>query len=158
VAARGWSQTRRFLPQFVNQWKRPGPLHCYHCLLSSSQYPTTIKVGAEVEEINSMITSKLRLLPSMTHLIFLEQSPGRMRFIFCGEWIDEYVENLDGHGSTLKSVLQCPPGDDDSIESRWITWDEGQCLHEQNQIGCSNFPTIQFISDPWLRARLSVTE
>lgn len=126
-------------------------------LLSSSQYPTTIKVGAEVEEINSMITSKLRLLPSMTHLILLEQSPGRMRFIFRGEWIEEYAENLDGHGSTLKSVLQCPPGDDDSIESRWITWDEVQCLHEQNQIGCSNFPSIQFISDPWLRGHEPIT-
>ena len=125
-------------------------------LLSSLQYPTAIGVGAEVEEINSMI-SKLRLLLSMTHLISLEQSPWRIRFIFRAEWIDEYAEYLDSHGSTLKSVLKCPPGDDDSMESRWITWDEVQCLHKQNQIGCSNFPSIQFIFDPWLRGHKPIT-
>ncbi len=54
----------------------------------------------------------------MTHLISLEQSPGRIHFMFRAEWIDEYAKYLDSHGSTLKSVLKCPPGDDDSIESR----------------------------------------
>ena len=125
-------------------------------LLSSSQYPTTNGVGAEVEEINFMI-SKQRLLPSMTHLISLEQSPGRIRFIFRGEWIDEYAENYDDHGSTPKSVLKCPPGDDDSVESRWITWDEVQCLRERKQNGCSNLPSIQFMSDPWLRGHEPIT-
>lgn len=32
-----------------------------------------------------------------------------------------------------------------------------QCLHKQNQIGCSNFPSIQFISDPWLRGHEPIT-
>lgn len=121
-------------------------------LLSSSQFSTSANNGMVATRIN-----KLRLLPSMTHLISLEQSPGRIRFIFRGEWIDESAENYDGHDATSKSVLKRPPGDDDSIESRWITWDEVLCLHERKQSRCSKPPSIQSLSDPWLRGHEPIT-
>ena len=83
-----------------------------------------------------------KVLPSMTHLISLEHSPGRIRFIFRGEWNDDSIDN--------NSILKCIP-DDESIEAKWITFDEVQCLKERKR-GSSNTTENRFhMSDPWLR-------
>ncbi len=84
----------------------------------------------------------------MTHLISLEQFRG---------WLRLYAENSEGHGSTPKSVLTCLPVDDDSIESRWITWDEAQCLYKRKQSGCSKLPSIQSMGDSWLSGHKLIT-
>lgn len=106
---------------------------------------------------------KLRLLPSMTHLISLEQSPGRLRFIFRGEWIDDFVDNCDDQTATSnepKNILKCPPGDKESIEAKWLTWDEVQCLKERKrgkQEKSQPSTAVQSMSDPWLRGHEPLT-
>ena len=89
---------------------------------------------------NDDYTSKV--LPSMTHLISLEQSPRRIRFIFRGEWIDG--DSIDNN-----SILKCIP-DDESIEAKWITFNEVQCLEERKR-GSSTTQNRFSMSDPWLR-------
>ena len=84
-----------------------------------------------------------KVLPSMTHLISLEQSPRRIRFIFRGEWIDG-DDSIDNN-----SILKCIP-DDESIEAKWITFDEVQCLEERKR-GSSTTQNRFRMSDPWLR-------
>jgi len=105
---------------------------------------------------------KLRLLPSMTHLISLEQSPGRLRFIFRGEWIDDFVDNCDDQTATSnepKNILKCPPGDKESIEAKWLTWDEIQYLKERKRgkQETSQYIAVQSMSDPWLRGHEPLT-
>jgi len=87
-------------------------------------------------------------LPRMTHLISLEQTLGRIRFIFRGEWLDD--DNLhDGHGGVLKR----PPGDGDSVEAKWIGWEEIQHIpHDRNLINTREMsPFLRNMHDPWLR-------
>eukprot|EP00585_Thalassiosira_rotula_P003454 CAMPEP_0196143916 /NCGR_PEP_ID=MMETSP0910-20130528/14015_1 /TAXON_ID=49265 /ORGANISM="Thalassiosira rotula, Strain GSO102" /LENGTH=432 /DNA_ID=CAMNT_0041405425 /DNA_START=221 /DNA_END=1519 /DNA_ORIENTATION=+ len=108
---------------------------------------------------------KLRLLPSMTHLLSLQQSRGRLRFIFRGEWIDD-VGDCDNETAVSddepKSILKCLPGDEESMESKWLTWDEIQCLEEKkgkkggkratSQLQPTNTSkAVQCFSDPYLR-------
>lgn len=87
-------------------------------------------------------------LPRMTHLISLEQTLGRIRFIFRGEWLDD--DDLhDGHGGVLKR----PPGDEDSVEAKWIGWEEIQQIprdrNPMNTREMSQF--LRNMHDPWLR-------
>eukprot|EP00804_Cyclotella_cryptica_P013279 CCRYP_007036-RA/>CCRYP_007036-RA protein AED:0.43 eAED:1.00 QI:0/0/0/0.5/1/1/2/0/390 len=89
------------------------------------------------------------LLPVMTHLLALQQTPGRIRFIFCGEWLDEST----GGG---KSVLKLPPGDDDSIEAKWVTLDDVRCLSEGNRKPHSSPITGEW-RDRWLRGQEPIT-
>ncbi|KAL9181107.1 hypothetical protein ACHAXT_009912 [Thalassiosira profunda] len=81
----------------------------------------------------------------MTHLLSLEQSPGRIRFIFRGEWVD------DG----AVSVLKRPPGDKESIEAKWMAWDEMQLLAEKKGGGAST--SSLSLKDPWLRGHEPLT-
>eukprot|EP00584_Thalassiosira_punctigera_P026927 CAMPEP_0172577066 /NCGR_PEP_ID=MMETSP1067-20121228/138043_1 /TAXON_ID=265564 ORGANISM="Thalassiosira punctigera, Strain Tpunct2005C2" /NCGR_SAMPLE_ID=MMETSP1067 /ASSEMBLY_ACC=CAM_ASM_000444 /LENGTH=450 /DNA_ID=CAMNT_0013369749 /DNA_START=175 /DNA_END=1527 /DNA_ORIENTATION=- len=106
---------------------------------------------------------KLRLLPSMTHLISLQQSPGRIRFIFRGEWIDEFGDGCDGRtteSDESRSILKCHPGDEESIEAKWLTWDDIQCFEQrkrgkrkQSQSAEKEMPaaSVECMADPWLR-------
>jgi len=99
-------------------------------------------------------------LPVMTHLLSLEQTQGRLRFIFRGEWCDD---------DETCSILKCPPGDDDSIEAKWITWDEINNFKRRRK----HIPREQWLDDcndnahplssttsvnhPWLRAHEPLT-
>lgn len=110
------------------------------------------------------VPKKLRLLPSMTHLISLEQSTGRVRFIFRGEWIDDCdcLDNSDNQTADAskdepKSVLKCLPGDDDSLEAKWISWDEVQCLEEMERIEKNKTTLLESMSDFWLRGHEPIT-
>ncbi|KAL3776552.1 hypothetical protein ACHAW5_008714 [Stephanodiscus triporus] len=80
--------------------------------------------------------------------LIYEQSPGRIRFIFLGEWIDGSAENYDGHDAMPKSVLNCPPGDDDSIESRWMTWDEVHVFTRESRVDAVNLIDSIFEHEP----------
>eukprot|EP00985_Skeletonema_marinoi_P015702 scaffold8179_cov126-Skeletonema_marinoi.AAC.3 len=98
-------------------------------------------------------------LPVMTHLRSLEQTQGRIRFIFRGEWCDDDEQ----------SILKCPPGDDDSIEAKWITWEEINNFKRRRK----HIPREQWLDDgndnahplssttsvnhPWLRAHEPLT-
>lgn len=80
-------------------------------------------------------------LPKITHLLSVQQSPGRIRFIFRGEWLDD----------TGSGVLKLPPGDDESIEAKWVTLDEVKSIplskHSRTR---SSSPAGKW-DDPWLR-------
>lgn len=109
--------------------------------------PNTLSQPAAAQDMPEM-----RSLPSMTHLLSLEQTPGRIRFIFRGEWVDDSV------GDTSK-ILKIPPGDEESIEAKWITWDEVLHFEERKKrIGMNKPPPmLQSISDPWLRGHEPIT-
>jgi hypothetical protein len=62
------------------------------------------------------------MLPVMTHLLALQQTPGRIRFIIRGKWLDESPRR--------KSSLKLLPGDVDSIEAKWVKLDEVRCLQK----------------------------
>lgn len=81
-------------------------------------------------------------LPVMTHLLALQQTPGRIRFIFRGEWMDETTGG--------NCLLKLPPGDTDSIEAKWVTLHEVRCLNEGNRKSCSP-PLTEEWKDQWLR-------
>mmetsp|Transcript_32694 Transcript_32694/g.79153 ORF Transcript_32694/g.79153 Transcript_32694/m.79153 type:complete len:469 (-) Transcript_32694:159-1565(-) len=100
----------------------------------------------------------LRSLPSMTHLISLEQTPGRIRFIFRGEWIDDSVVDQNKSSKESRSILKPPPGDDESIEAKWITWDEVLQFRESKRAEMSKSPPpVQSKSHPWLRGHEPIT-
>ncbi|KAL7472804.1 hypothetical protein ACHAXS_013189 [Conticribra weissflogii] len=89
-------------------------------------------------------------LPRMTHLISLEQTSGRIRFIFRGEWLDDdSVDHHNGHGGVLKR----PPGDDDSIEAKWIEWEDIQHIPQNRieKITGIGSQCLRNMHDPWLR-------
>ena len=96
-------------------------------------------------------------LPSMTHLLRLEQSPGRIRFIFRGDWRDDGDPTADG-------FLKCAPGDAESIEAKWWTWDEmrhfeGRKRGERTPLYLQQKgrPAGEPVTDPWLRGREPLT-
>ena len=101
--------------------------------------------------------------PRMTHLLSLEQTPGRIRFIFRGELIDDTDGNDDATAGT-NAILKSYPGDKDSLEAQWMTWDEIQylakhersALHKHRPSGLQNKPT-KILNDPWLRGHEPVT-
>jgi len=96
----------------------------------------------------------------MTHLLSLEQTPGRIRFIFRGEWVDNIDTSNDETGASIepKSVLKLPPGDKESIEAKWITMDEVLHFEERKRHGINKPPpTLKSISDPWLRGHEPIT-
>lgn len=105
-------------------------------------------------------TKQLQLLPSMTHLISLEQSPGRIRFIFRGEWIDDCNDNSEVEQRSAskepKTILKCPPGDEDSIEAKWMTYDEVPRFGESKRAARNKSPLL-LLSDPWLRGHEPIT-
>ena len=98
-----------------------------------------------------------RSLPSVTHLMQLEQSPGRIRFVFRGDWRDDFDAGATSV-RTEESVLKRAPGDEESIEAKWLTWDEMQCFKDRTcgentrwhspRTGRSG--AVPF-ADPWLR-------
>lgn len=96
----------------------------------------------------------------MTHLLSLEQTPGRIRFIFRGEWCDD----------NDVSILKSPPGDDDSIEAKWITWDEmnnfkrrrkhiprEQWLDDADNDSSHPLSSRTLVTHPWLRGHEPLT-
>ena len=98
----------------------------------------------------SSSTSSSEELPIMTHLLSLQQSPGRIRFIFRGEWIDDN-DNADNTKQET-CILKCPPGDDESIEARWVTLNMVESLSERKRgDATTHFNLLQSIKDPWLR-------
>lgn len=99
-------------------------------------------------------------LPTMTHLISLEQSPGRIRFIFRGEWIDDHTDNLNqqcGTSERPENILKCPPGDEDSIEAKWMTYDEVLRFDESRHSARSKSALRLGLGDPWLRGHEPIT-
>ena len=99
-------------------------------------------------------------MPSMTHLLSLEQTPGRIRFIFRGEWVDDCKDNCD---SILKSQE-----DEESIEARWVTWEEVQRLKGnkrggrekiqlQEETSAASLTEQLSMNDPWLRGHEPLT-
>lgn len=86
-------------------------------------------------------------LPKITHLLSVQQSHGRMRFIFRGEWLDD----------TGSGLLKLPPGDDESVEAKWVTLDEVKSLplYKHSRIR-SSAPSDHWV-DPWLRGHEPIT-
>lgn len=111
------------------------------------------------ENINE---DELKLLPTMTHLLSLEQSPGRQRFIFRGEWIDDdNNDSADDSNTHNCDILKCPPGDDESEEAQWVTLDEVQQIANRQRGDTTQVESdstfLQQMKDPWLRGHEPVT-
>lgn len=182
IRTRPQKQTREFLPReyaLVHEkpprgWWLPGGGVEHH-----DETPLAAAVRETVEEAGSpsllpllaamhsdagVDESKQCLLPTMTHLISLEQSRGRIRFIFRGEWIDDSRGDCDGQkgkSNGPKSILKCPPGDKESIEAKWISWDEVQEIkvkdtrkRKKDKL-LSNGPLT--MGDAWLRGHEPLT-
>jgi len=118
---------------------------------------TTTK--ANEENINE---DELQLIPTMTHLLSLEQSPGRQRFVFRGEWVDD-DNNDSANGSTTHNcnILKCPPGDDESEEAQWVTLNEVKQIATRQRGDTTQVESdstfLQQMKDPWLRGHEPVT-
>jgi len=119
---------------------------------------TTTKTNEE--NINE---DELQLIPTMTHLLSLEQSPGRQRFIFRGEWIDDDDNNdsTDDSNTHNCNVLKCSPGDDESEEAQWVTQNEVQQIANRHRGDTTQVESdstfLQQMRDPWLRGHEPVT-
>mmetsp|Transcript_563 Transcript_563/g.724 ORF Transcript_563/g.724 Transcript_563/m.724 type:complete len:360 (+) Transcript_563:232-1311(+) len=137
--------------RFPRGWWLPG---------GGIEHKDSTPVDAAVREtIEEAALPHCKNLPVMTHLLSLEQSPGRIRFIFRGEWCDDVEQ----------SILKCPPGDDDSIEAKWVTWDEVNNFKRRRK----HIPREQWLDDsrdgphqlssrtsvnhPWLRGHEPLT-
>ncbi len=137
--------------RFPRGWWLPG---------GGIEHKDATPVDAAVREtIEEAALPHCRNLPVMTHLLALEQTPGRIRFIFRGEWCDDDEQ----------SILKCPPGDDDSIEAKWVTWDEVNSFKRRRK----HVPREQWLDDssddphqlssrtsvshPWLRGHEPLT-
>lgn len=190
IRTRPQKQTREFLPNILKRsqkytreyalvhekpprgWWLPGGGVEHH-----DETPLAAAVRETVEEAGSpsllpllaamhsdarVDESKQCLLPTMTHLISLEQSRGRIRFIFRGEWIDDYRGDCDGQkgkSNEPKSILKRPPGDKESIEAKWISWDEVQELKDTRKREKDSLLSNEPLSmdDPWLRGHEPLT-
>lgn len=137
--------------RFPRGWWLPG---------GGIEHKDSTPIDAAVREtIEEAALPHCRNLPVMTHLLSLEQTPGRIRFIFRGEWCDD-----DG-----QSILKCSPGDDDSIEAKWVTYDEVNNFKRRRK----HIPREQWLDDssddphplstrtsvnhPWLRGHEPLT-
>ena len=120
---------------------------------------TTTQTNEDIKE------DELQLLPSMSHLLSLEQSPGRQRFIFRGEWIDDddttnysAADNSNTHNC---NILKCPPGDDESEEAQWVTLDEVKQITTRQRGDTTQVESdstfLRQMKDPWLRGHEPVT-
>eukprot|EP00986_Skeletonema_menzelii_P004756 scaffold1665_cov149-Skeletonema_menzelii.AAC.6 len=129
--------------RFPRGWWLPG---------GGIEHKDSTPVDAAVREtIEEAALPQCGNLPVMTHLLALEQTPGRIRFIFRGEWCDDDVH----------SILKCPPGDNESIEAKWITFSEIKNFNRRRK----HIPREQWLDDgnshplssstsvthPWLR-------
>ena len=121
---------------------------------------TTTKTNEDIKE------DELQLLPTMTHLLSLEQSPGRQRFIFRGEWIDDDDNNddnvsADDSNTHNCNILKCSPGDDESEEAQWVTLNEVQQIATRKRGDTTQVESdstfLQQMRDPWLRGHEPVT-
>ena len=84
----------------------------------------------------------------MTHLLSVQQSFGRVRFIFRGEWFDD-----------SNTALKLPPGDGESIDAKWVTVDEVKSL-PVNRRSKNHTPSVtsgQWGEHPWLRGHEPIT-
>ena len=119
---------------------------------------TTTKTNEE-----NIKEDELELVPTMTHLLSLEQSPGRQRFIFRGEWIDDDDNNDSADNSNTHNcnILKCPPGDDESEEAQWVTLNEVQQIANRQRGDTTQVESestfLQQMKDPWLRGHEPVT-
>lgn len=112
--------------------------------------PVEAAVRETVEEAAAFDMNNLQnnvKLPKMTHLLSVEQTAGRIRFIFRGEWIDDT-------GTSLK----LPPGDDESIEAKWATLEEIKSLPLYKRGRTSPISTSAGKwDDQWLRGHEPIT-
>ena len=79
--------------------------------------------------------------PKIGHLLSVQQTPGRIRFIFRGEWLDD-------SGSEL---LKAPPGDAESIEAKWVRLCDVKSLPLYKHRNQSATSVSGEWADPWLR-------
>ena len=85
--------------------------------------------------------------PKIGRLLSLQQTPGRLRFIFRGEWLDE-------SGS---DVLKVPPGDGESIEAKWVQLSEVKSLPLYKHKQQARTLLAGEWADPWLRGHEPLT-
>lgn len=113
--------------------------------------PVDAAVRETVEEAAAVEIHRLQnenRLPIMTHLLSVQQSLGRIRFIFRGRWSDD-----------SNTALKLPPGDKDSIEAKWVTLDEVKSL-PVSQRSANHNPSVtdgQWGEHPWLRGHEPIT-
>ena len=116
---------------------------------------TTTKTNEDIKE------DELQLLPTMSHLLSLEQSSGRQRFIFRGEWIDDDNDYADDSSTHNCNILKCSPGDDESEEAQWVTLDEVTQIATRQRGDTTQVESestfLQQMRDPWLRGHEPVT-
>ena len=119
------------------------------------EYKDSTPVDAAVREtMEEAAAPNCNEVPIMTHLLSLEQSPGRIRFIFRGEWSDDN-----------NTYLKCAPGDDESIEAKWVTWDELNKFNRRrrrhgqrtNDDSDNQLSSTMIVSHPWLRGHEPLT-